>query len=51
MLDKFTYFIDDKAVLARGGEAAVRVFLRWLDSISPSSLLLMLVLLFGFQGK
>jgi ACR3 family arsenite transporter len=40
-----------KAVLAQGGEAALQILLRRLGPISLGSLLLMLVLLFGFQGK
>lgn len=40
-----------KAVLARGGEAALQALLSRLGPISLGSLLLMLVLLFGFQGK
>ncbi|MGH8083160.1 MAG: ACR3 family arsenite efflux transporter [Lysobacter sp.] len=40
-----------KAVLARGGETALQTLLGRLGPISLASLLLMLVLLFGFQGK
>ena len=38
-------------VLARGGEAALQALLRRLGPISLLALLLMLVLLFGFQGR
>jgi ACR3 family arsenite transporter len=40
-----------KAVLARGGDAALRTLLQRLGPISLVALLSMLVLLFGFQGR
>src|SRR3546814_14682034 len=40
-----------RLVLRKGGEAALQQLLRRLGPMSLSALLLMLVLLFGFQGR